>query len=543
MIFFYSAYNFILFYIGTKKFRSIFNPICIYVGIWEIAILFHESNLISFNPITVYCWFVIFFLQTIFIFGCLTTTRTHPTNVRAQVINPFFEKKQLKLFIFLTFLISGIAIVFNFFYAFKIYGAGLFSNVTQVYFDRITEAEETRVIPYLGSLIFLTFSLIGVYLKKYGFSIYFVPAIFLSIMNALTSGGRAGLVFSLLLFFFSYILTVRKDNKRKKATNKLLLIVAVSVFIVLILIISGKRNGGMDATHATSLYKNIFGDNILIYKIIEYISTPIGVLNEYLGESEVHFAQNSFLPIFNILSKLGVIDRINQYQEFFYTPIYSNVGTWLRELIEDFSIIGAIPLIFLFGYIIGTTYEQAHSKNNLKYILLCSSLYLILSFTFFDWRLRTANTWIVIILSYFVGKTIDNRSVSKQNCRLNEKTVTNDAYSSQWKTQCPVALSISLLTWASPLKQLRLFSLILRAQAACICQWRKRKRTISYSIVPLEPTGTRAGPNYYSSFRCWWGEKQHSILKETSGPDHLLALHCDKIWLGSMFFLGRELCI
>ena len=293
-------------------------------------------------------------------------------------------------------------------------------QIVLIYGDRINETEKIETIPYLGSFIFITLPLLGCYLKRFGFHIIVIPCVILACADALISGGRGGIVFALLLFLAGYM-CMGKGYELSSRGRVLFLLICLVTFVSMILFVSQERADGLKMAYATELYKDLFGYNVALYKGLAYIAGPIGTLNEYLRECEFHFGRNSFLTIYNVFARLGLMEPINHYQEFFCTPMECNVGTWVREIIEDFTLFGAIFFIPFFGVLSSFVYSSALSRKTITMKIIWSVFALVLALSFYDWKFRSASMWIAVLFGFLIGKFIDRKSfVIKENVLKNK---------------------------------------------------------------------------------------------------------------------------
>ena len=413
MIVAYTIFNILIAWMAKRQFKKAFNPVTLYAIVWEVAIMLHESGLIRYYPLTMLCWAMIFIFELVFFLGCVLGHRTiflGITNETKTIADPDLEKKYLIKWIVITLIISGIGIVGSLLKAIQLYGTNLLAQTTNIYANRVYNNEDLEFIPYIGSFIYIEMALAGIYLKKYGFNILLVWGFVLTFFSALTSGGRAGIVFNAIIFISAYLLS-NTDRKIKHISGKqkILFAIIIVALVLMINIITNQRVAGISLTFATERFIGIFGNNVAVYKIISYIANPIGTLNEYLKVRTFSFGQNTFLPIYNILARFENINRVNQYQEDFFTPMRCNVGTWIRELIEDFTIPGAIFFALVFAFAVGYQYREAQYKNTNSHIVVSSALIMIMTLSFFDWKFRTSGLWIAIFLGYFIGRNIDHK--------------------------------------------------------------------------------------------------------------------------------------
>lgn len=410
MILAYILFCFFSIWVGLFIFERKYNPISLYTVVWTIAVCMHASGLMVFNEMRPFTWIVIFFSHFLFVAGCcLGTWINRPLPIVCYECNELQTRKYMLCSIVITLSLSAIAIVGNVKTMIAHYGFDLFSQVTQIYADRVNELKRFETIPYLGSFIFIALPLLGCYTKKFGFNPVVIPAFALVCLNSLVSGGRAGIIFSMLLFLSAYFCTSGKSIGLSIG-KKIALSMGLFVFSLMIVGISEQRTVGIQMSYATPLYHDLFGENIALYKGIAYVAAPIGTLNEYLGTCDFHFGENTFLTIYNIFAKFGICERIPQYQEFFSTPSSCNVATWVREIIEDFTLVGAIFFVPLFGYLSTLFYCKAISRPLMSNKIVWSVFSLVILLSFFDWKFRSSNMWIAAILGFIIGNYIDKKT-------------------------------------------------------------------------------------------------------------------------------------
>ncbi len=411
MIFLYAIFCFLALVIGRLYYKNFFNPICLYTLVWLVAVCIHQSGLIEFYQLTRFCWIVIFFSHFLFVGGCVLGWFIIGKKVsyeRYGCVDEKLQKQELLKGIVLTMSLAGIAIVANLKTMVAIYGFNLFDKIVRIYADRMYDLETIETIPYLGSFMFIALPLLGCYLKKYGFHFIVVPCVALVCANSLISGGRAGIIFSLLLFLAGYF--CMDGGGMNPKGKKIFLVLSTLALVLMIIFISQERTLGVSLTYATDSYIKIFGTDLTIYRGLVYIAGPIGALNEYLKTCDFNFGQNTFLTIYNILAKIGLCDRINQYQEYFVTPVTCNVGTWVREIIEDFTLFGAVIFIPVFGFLSSFFYFAAKEKKCLADKIVWSAFAMVIILSFFDWKFRASNIWIAVFFGYMIGSYIDKKS-------------------------------------------------------------------------------------------------------------------------------------
>lgn len=417
MILIYIAFCIATIFMGKSWFKKWFNPITVYSLVWMAAVSAHQSGLIYYYDLSAFTWLTIFLFHTIFVFSCYIGNRVHfrgNTTTPMQWDNNDQLKEKMRKYIWITLIIAAVAIVGNLLYAISIYGTNLFASMTDIYSNRVNRGEDLGKIPYLSSFIYVSIALSGIYLRKYGFCVPIILTFLLGATKVLTSGGRAGLIFIVIIFASTFLITPGGEKKRKEQKKEkkryIIMAIAIIVLAVFFLIVSKERAAGQLPTYATNLYESIFGTNVLVYKIATYIAGPIGALNEYLKTCNFNFGQNTFKTIFNAFAKLGIMERVDQYQEFFRTPSSCNVATWIRELVEDFTYPGGIMVAEIVGFIVGGSFRKASKYKRISSILICSIWLMVMALSFFDWKLRSSDIWIALLGCYFFGRLLDKES-------------------------------------------------------------------------------------------------------------------------------------
>lgn len=410
MIYIYTLFNILTVAISVQYFKRFFNPMTLYAIVWQLALGIHESGYIVYNKLSGYTWLFIILSQICLFLGLISPAKRNYN--KRFIFNDLKYKRNVEKVLLICAIFSAISILSSLALVISLYGTNLIANVTNVYADRVNENTDYQVIPYIGALLYVGLPLTAIHMKKYGFSKWIIIYFILIFSNSLISGARAGIVFSIFIFVSAFIFAKNikfiYNNPLRKKSSKGPIIASVILLVTMFVVISSKRAAGVELQYATNLFKEHFGYNELIYKTFAYIANPVGVLNEFLKNPDFNFGQNTLMPIYNILAKLGFMKRVEQYQSWYYVPAPCNVGTWLRELLEEFSLLSLI-LIFVFGYVTTKIYWRA-IRGETGYILLISIFLTIIGLSFFDWRLRTSSMWIALFVGYLIGKRIDNKS-------------------------------------------------------------------------------------------------------------------------------------
>ncbi|MGO4694202.1 O-antigen polymerase [Paenibacillus sp. 2TAB26] len=420
-----------LYILGRKLYINKINPISIYSIIWVSVMVLYESGLIKLYELSIKTWVVVILMQLFFVIGCYLARKSMNFGNNQEIskeVSYYREESILRKIIIILSLVSSIAIVTNVMMFVKIYGINLLKATIQIYIDRVNQLQEFETIPYLGAFIYIVMILIGVYIKKFGVKLFLLFPVILLFCNQLTSGGRSNLIFGLLLLSAPIIFKNKgkvKTQHNKKRFSKLKVVLICACFLGLFIAISQNRAEGqvISSDYASNLLIELSNGNVTFYKLLVYFTAPVGVLNAFLANPTLNFGGHSFLTIYNFLNKLGYNILTTPYQEFYFVPMRVNVGTYIRELIQDFTIAGALLIALLLGVafsrsFLNTIYLKLYTSE-----IWASTMFTVIVMSFFDWTLRSSTFWIILIFGSVLGRWLDKKV---RYLRLTEEKISNE---------------------------------------------------------------------------------------------------------------------
>jgi oligosaccharide repeat unit polymerase len=332
------------------------------------------------------------------------------------------EGKVIKYFIIIFSIIGILAAIQHWIILIKEFGSipmVLIKSAT-VYRMRV-DGEIKGVIPYVFTFTFIAIFLSALYAGyKNKFSLLMILPFFALIIKSLAEVARASMLFGILLFFITYFLMRHIKSKQLnsgiKINNKKIVLSLLSIMILVILTASLVKNFKSPAENYKASTKELrqLEDGFLISpSIYLYASAHIGVFNAYMREQgeKTSFGQNMFLPIYRILSKFDLVQEPSYYQKAYFVPVWTNTGTYLREIHADFGFIG----LFCFPYFLGllsTFYWFRFFENyKLSDLIVLTFLFLFIAFTFLVLVTRLSY-WIIALIGLLVILPIIQKLVS-----------------------------------------------------------------------------------------------------------------------------------
>jgi len=409
--------------LGRFLFKHWFNHLTLYCFIFGGSLFLYELKLLPYIDLTPYAWLLMLASFLCFLVGILTIISAR--NLYKENAT-FIEKSDISLKIFIDdgktlkyaiiifsiiSLYSAIELWMIFINQFGSIPAVLLNG--EVIYRMNVSGKIKDNTPYLHLLGFVAIFLSGIYTayKKKFTLLTFLPLLSI-ILREIASAGRAGMLFAIMQFAFSFFLFKHLlDNDLKQRFKFSKISAFVGAIILLVLFIGGsslvKATRVSDDTSssysgASKELRQTRGNIIISPSLYLYLSSDVGVLSKYLsskGES-TGFGQNTFLTLYTFLAKLDVMQNPNIYQRGYFIPMWSNTGTYLRELHADFGIAGILLGPYLLGLLITWLWFKFYEKKGLIVFSFLVNLNIIVGFSFFVIATRVLywSTSLVLIL-------------------------------------------------------------------------------------------------------------------------------------------------
>lgn len=365
-------------------------------------IFFYELKLLPYIEISALAWFYFISAFSAFLFGVLTITSAKNIFSNSQI---FIKKENISLSIvmdngkalkysILFFSFIGIFVAIQRWYVLtNMFGsiAAVLVNAAVVYRLNV-QGEIKDFIPILPAFVYVAVFLSGIYTAykgKFSF-ISFLPFVGI-VLKELTYFGRGEILFSLMEFLFSFFLfrhLLNNDLAQKfKFSKKNALIASTILLIFLMTSASFIRisRGNYENYVGASKELNQFKGNLIISpSIYLYLSSNIGVFSKYLemDRENKKIGENSFEIVYIFLSKLGIIEKPVFYPRGYYIPMWTNSGTYLRELHVDFGFAGIFIGPYLIGLLITWFWFKFYEEKNLMAFTFLVYFYLIVGHSF-----------------------------------------------------------------------------------------------------------------------------------------------------------------
>lgn len=418
---------------GRLAFRSWFNHISIYVGSWYFIIFNYNLNYFRFYEIQSEAWFIIVATMTIFVLGALmgrfiygdfSNEKLEINNAQAFTLNEN-KLKALKIILILSSLLGLIIAIYNWHVLIQKFGSikEILLRGNKIYRMRV-EGKLPEPIPYLH-VISYTAVFLGAFYSAYinKISFWTIIAYAAVVIKEISAFGRAGILLATLIFFFSFFYSNKlflgdKFFDIKKNYKVAIFFALIFIFAIIgAITVRGVRGTYENFKGASSDIRYSKNNLFLTPSLYFYFSSHIVVFSQYIKYSDevpLKYGENTFMPIFNLLAKFDFVEKPNVYQKGYYTPYWSNTGTYLREIHEDFGAIGLFLIPFILGFSASYFMERFYATKSLFFLTLTVYFNSLVALSWLVMPSRTPQWFLSFILSLIITKLLFDKNFAKK---------------------------------------------------------------------------------------------------------------------------------
>lgn len=421
--------------LGKILFKRWFNHLSVYSLIWFVLLFMYELKLLRYDNLSSETWFVIilsyiaFHLGVVCYFALKRVNEKIETSNEELSSNPLFYKEGRLLII--VILITGFIGLAGGLQQWSVlihkFGSiqKVILNANDIYRMRVEgEIQGIAYLPAFGFVSLFFAALYSAYKRKIAFiSILPFTAI---ILKDLANIARALMLFGLVEYSIVFIVSIYVFNLEKSSSNtsqKSYLFRFLIIIVIFIGSASFVRSIKGSVEHYKSASSSIRSLNlfdVITPSIYLYLSADVGVLNKYLehNNENTRFGENTFMPVYNILAKFDFVSKPDTYQKGYYIPMWTNTGTYIRELHADFGILGVVLGPFLLSFLATMFWFKFFNTRNIINLIFYTFISIIIFFSFLVMITRLGN-WIIAftltILSFLVLQKIgDNMSRNRE---------------------------------------------------------------------------------------------------------------------------------
>lgn len=397
-------------YLGYKLFGKWFNHLSIYAFVWMNILYLYELKLIYFVDLSLYTWLVIIAAFISFLIGTITVFTTSRNVIKEQNnekgLNKLFNDngETIKHLIYLFSIIGILSALQHWQVLLNKYGTiiNVFLNAYHVYRER-SGGELEGVIPYVWLIIYPAIFLAGIYTAYKGkLTIATILPIIALLLKEIANLSRAGILFGFSEFVVSFLLfrhllnNIDPESKKRKFRAALGLSILILFLVIGAAFVKSIRQTTDSFKGTSSSLSSLEGGSFISPSIYFYGASQVVVLNQFLeaDRENVRFGNSTFFTIYRFLSKFELVEEPSYKDPGYYTPHWSNTGTYLRELYGDFGYVGIFVIPYLIGLLSSLYWFKFYLTGKIIYLVVLTQLYIIIVMSFFVFQVRTAQ-WTV----------------------------------------------------------------------------------------------------------------------------------------------------
>lgn len=429
--------------LGKYLFKHWFNHLTLYCLIFGGSLFLYELKLLPYIDLTPYTWilmlsaFLSFFLGILTIITARHLYKESPISVEKSNISlKIFadDGATLKLTIFIFGIISLYSAVELWMIFIKQFGSipAVLLNGEVIYRMNVGGKIKGNT-PYLHLLGFVAIYLSGIYTayKKKFTLLTFLPLVSI-ILREIAGAGRAGMLFALMQFILSFFLfkhLLSNDLKERFKFSKISALVGAMILLIIFVggstLVKATRVSDVASTTYSAASKELRqtrGNLIISPSLYLYLSSDVGVFSKYLSSEgeRTPFGQNTFMTFYNFLGKLNIVQKPHEFQRGYFVPMWTNTGTYLRELHADFGPVGVFLGPYLLGLLITWLWFKFLEKKSLITFVFLVNLNIIVAFSFFVMATRVLywfTSLVLIIILIPVLERVAHLLYSQRNSR------------------------------------------------------------------------------------------------------------------------------
>lgn len=394
--------SFVSIILGKYLFKKWFNQISFYSISWMVMIVLYQWKLLPYYNLSLETWMVIllgylsFLLGIILLFAARSLYAKKENNIsydRLDTLKIFSDGGRVLRNTILIMSILGILFAIqHWIVLIKMFGSipAVLINANIAYRLRV-QGEIKGIIPFFFIFSYVAVFLAGIYSAFKGRLTLLCLLPFLGvIINEMANVGRAGILLASIEFFVAFVLTrnLNEIRSRKIVNGNFKLILSFVILFALIIasasMIKVARGTYESFLGESKQLKGLKNSAIISPSIYMYLSSDLGVLNKYLqiDNENAMIGENTFLVLYSVLSKFNFIKRPSDYQKGYFIPMWSNNGTYLRELHADFGFAGVIVGPFLIGLLTTFLWFKFYENKSMLTLVFLDMFFMIIGFSF-----------------------------------------------------------------------------------------------------------------------------------------------------------------
>ena len=142
----------------------------------------------------------------------------------------------------------------------------------------------------------------------------------------------------------------------------------------------------------------------VLFHFYWYITGPLAAFNEFVTtfHGDHQWGQSMFLPLYKWLCRFHLAQEVevNFYGEKVLVPYMSNVYTYLRNVYEDFGVLGVAIVPYILGWAAAAIRTRA--RRHFQFLNLYLVLLLFILFSFYNYFLSSNQIYLQVLFGFIL---------------------------------------------------------------------------------------------------------------------------------------------
>jgi oligosaccharide repeat unit polymerase len=411
--------------------KYVTHPLLLFITVWCVSTLFYLGSVRAgiFPKVNTATLAIILINVVMFSLGYLTwslfSQLSSERKRRYHISATILTQSNLKFSLKVTYLFGVVAFLLC------LYRLVVISSSNNInFFELITNPTLVRIklvafiaatvhetnpisipISVASSIFSIGFVLLGIFFywdnnkTRY---LYVLSYLLLSMGIGILNLSRKGVLVNILYLVFAYIFVhpIYQHRKLKQVfCNLFIPLIFIALLFALIDVLLGKSQAFGHESRFTGF----------VFSIYWYIASPLAAFNEFITNFDGNYllGQSMFFPIHKWLYRLNLVEQSNiaLYSEKVYLPYVANVYTYLRNIYEDFGILGVAAVPYLIGWV--ASFMRRRARIYFQHLNLYLILLVFITFSFYNY-LFIANQFYLQALFGLIFFRFDLRNLQKQ---------------------------------------------------------------------------------------------------------------------------------
>jgi len=414
-------------WLGVRVYGRWINHISIYGVVWGTQIILYQLKLIKYPDLSLETVVLIFGAWSIFVIASLTIRNFYATKETHVEKSVAISNGLMKTVLICLLVVGAVGTFQHWMVLIRLFGSvkSVIINGNLVYSVLHREARIPGMWPYIDSVTLAADFFGGYFACRRGRPIFLgIVPLFVELVEGISGFGRARLIIGTILWVSAFYLPQAKSRSmgRKILAGRIFMVATIIVIFAFGMEFVRSFRGARESfSGETASLSHIKGIGFITPSIYMYLSSDVAVLNKFLdyefsGKGEnTPIGGHTFGPFFRFFAHFGIVDEMPVYQKFYNVPVGTNTASYLRELYDDWGIVGVVLYVYLLGAISSWAFEAYHRKKSLVSLAFLSHVYVVVFYSFAVQATSYIYWLISLIASLLAASVVDTFGKDVEN--------------------------------------------------------------------------------------------------------------------------------